>query len=75
MPSFYNSFNEHPNYLIFLKNSKGKINVFDETGKKVGVNMVQNYNYKINLGWLPTGRYFIKPEDEDYNSSKVINIK
>ncbi|MGB9708079.1 MAG: T9SS type A sorting domain-containing protein [Candidatus Pacearchaeota archaeon] len=54
----------------------GKISIYDETGRKIGVSMVQDYNSKLNLGWLPAGRYFIKVENKKDNGlEQIIKIE
>ena len=58
---------------IFNTNYRGKVNIFDESGRKVGTSMIQDG--KLNLVYLPAGVYFIKPEENSLPTRKVVKTR
>lgn len=58
---------------IFNTNYRGKVSVYDVSGRKVGVSMIQDG--KLNLAYLSKGVYFIKPKDETLPIKKVVKTK
>jgi len=65
-----------------IKGYRGKVSIYDATGRKVAVSMIQDENSKLNLAYLSEGVYFVKPEDvalkpEDSNEliKKVLILK
>lgn len=56
-----------------VKNYRGKVSIYDETGKEVGVSMIQDG--RLNLVYLPAGVYFVKLEDSKDSIKKVVKLE
>ncbi len=58
---------------IFNTDYRGEVNIFDESGRKVGTSVIQDG--KLNLVYLPAGVYFVKPENGDFKPEKVVKTE
>lgn len=72
-----NNFKVYPSHgnMFNVKDYRGKVSIYDETGRKVAVSVIQDENSKLNLAYLPRGVYFIKPEDVAGEVEKIVKVE
>jgi len=58
-----------------VKGYRGKVSIYDATGRRVAVSVIQDENGRLNLGYLPKGVYFVKPEDSNELIKKVVRVR
>ena len=74
LPGQYLDIVQPPKGIFDVKDYRGKVSIYDATGRKVAVSMIQDENSKLNLAYLPKGVYFVRPEDGS-KLKKVVKVK